>query len=186
MKSRSGSPEEQLAALRRSFDESFASPPAVDDRVRQNMLAIRAGGRRLVVPVARLAGVEARRKIVALPGASGGLLGVAGVRRRLVAVYGLAELLGEARGQTEPRWFLLVGRNADTALAIEELVSYLQVDDSVLRPAAEAAAGHRYVREVLARGTALWSVLDVPLVLEDLARARPAEGLHPLDAGTPS
>lgn len=182
MKSRSGSPEEQLAALRRSFDESFASLPAVQGGTRHDMLAIRAGRGRLVVPVAQLAGVEAGRKIVPLPGAAPGLLGVAGVRRRLVAVYGLAELLGDAQGQAERRWFLLVGRNGDTALAIEALESYLQVDEGLLRPAAGEATGHRYVREVLVRGTELWSVLDVPLLLEDLMQARGlADGPHPFE-----
>jgi chemotaxis signal transduction protein len=186
LKTRGVSPEEQLAALRRSFDQSFASPPAVQGGVRHNMLAIRAGRGHLAIPVAQLAGVEPARKIVPLPGKAPGLRGIAGVRRRLVAVYGLAELLGEAQGQTEPRWFLLVGRNADTALAIEELESYLQVDDSLLQPASGEAAGHRYVREVLVRGPVLWRVLDVPLLLEDLMQALLADGPHPLHPGSPS
>lgn len=180
------SPEEQLAALRRSFDESFALPSAVQGGARRNMLAIRAGRGHLAIPVAQLAGVEAARKIVPVPGMPPGLLGIAGVRRRLVAVYGLAEVLGDAQGQAVPRWFLLVGRNADIALAIEELESYLQVEDSLLQPAEEEAAGHRYVRQVLVRDTALRRVLDVPLLLEDLMQARPADGAHPLHPGSSS
>ena len=171
MKTRPLTAEERLAALRESFDASFAAPPPMRSSARRGMLAIRAGTGHFAVPIAELGGVEAARKIVPLPGAASGLLGLAGVRRHLVAVYWLAELLGCPSGQAEPRWFLLVGQKGDVALAIEELEAYLQVDDSLLRPVTGEGADYRYVREVLARDAAPCGVLRVPLLVEDVLRA---------------
>lgn len=87
----------RIAEVRRAFDASFAAPEAsYDEDEHRNVLAVRAGDGSFAVRLEALAGVEACRKIVHLPGALPGMLGVAGIRGRLLAVYHLGALLGQA------------------------------------------------------------------------------------------
>jgi purine-binding chemotaxis protein CheW len=84
----------RLDELRTAFDESFAVPARSQDLDQEDMLAIAVGSHRYAVRVSELAGVNAVRKIVPLPNAPMGLLGVVGIRGRLVAAYRLGDLLG--------------------------------------------------------------------------------------------
>lgn len=94
----------RLEELRRAFDDSFALPALPQDVDQEDMLGIRVGSLHFAVRVNDLAGVHACRKIVALPESVDGLLGVVGLRGRLVAVYDLAELLGaEVLATATPR-----------------------------------------------------------------------------------
>jgi chemotaxis signal transduction protein len=99
----------RLEELRRAFDDSFALPALPQEVDQEDMLGIRVGSLQFAVRVNDLAGVHACRKIVALPESVEGLLGVVGLRGRLVAVYDLAELLGaEVLAAATPRRALTV------------------------------------------------------------------------------
>jgi chemotaxis signal transduction protein len=96
--------DRRLEALRQAFDDSFALPALPQEVDQEDMLGIRMGSLHFAVRVSELAGVHAVRKIVALPEAVDGLLGVVGLRGRLVAVYDLSDLLGtEALAAATPR-----------------------------------------------------------------------------------
>ncbi|WP_437580869.1 chemotaxis protein CheW [Sorangium sp. So ce887] len=123
---------ERLAALRGAFDASFAEPARTRAEEPARALAIRAGDRRLLVRIEELAAVEPCRRIVPLAGGPPGLLGLAGLRGRLVAAYDLAALVsgrpragvdGAAAGPAL-RWLLVCAENPEIALAIDEIESH--------------------------------------------------------------
>lgn len=98
----------RLHRLRRSFDEAFELPPPAASQQQETLLAIEAGGTPLALRIAELSRLEAGRKVVPVPTACAELLGLAGVRGRLVPVYSLASLLGLSdRG--DERWLVLCG-----------------------------------------------------------------------------
>src|SRR5262249_44387480 len=117
----------RLAEIRRAFDASFAEPAATGGEERRKVLSIRAGEGRFVVEVDDLAGVEACGKIVKVPASLPGLLGLTGIRGRLLAAYDLATLLGH-EGTTGPRrWLLVCGGDLGVALLVDEIDALLRV-----------------------------------------------------------
>lgn len=149
--------DERLEALRRAFDEQFSAPARVGAAT-EPLLAVRTAAGRFVIPLAEIAGVHRCPDIVPLPGAVPGLLGLAGIRRRPVAVYSAAALLGAAEGG--PARWLLVSRE-DTALAVtvEDLEGTLHASPAELRPIRGEPGGH--VTAVLERDGEARSVLSL-------------------------
>jgi len=96
-----GAPDE----LRQLFDRLFIATPHAAALRRECFIGIRAGGDRLALRLSELAGLEKRCRVVPLPGCDPALLGLAGIRRRLVPVYDLAALLGcEGTAGNDWRW----------------------------------------------------------------------------------
>ncbi len=126
-----GTIEERLAALRNAFDAAFAAPIDAGRAATVDLLAIRFGERAFAVPVAELAGVHARRRIVPLPGSHPLCLGLAGVRGRLVGAYDLAGLLGAPPPQAAP-WLLVSRRDPELGLAAPEAERYVRVELSAI------------------------------------------------------
>lgn len=110
-----------VEALRREFDESFASAARVSDTGLEQFVAIRSAGERLALRVSDLARLEARREIVPLPVKNPNLLGIAGIQGRLVPVYCLALFLGFEREAADWRWIAVCGDADPFGLAFEEL-----------------------------------------------------------------
>lgn len=152
--------EELLAELRQAFDAGFAERHPVEPPPEDPLLAVRAGGVPFAVPLADLAGVHAAARIVPLPDGAPGLLGLAGVRGRVVAVHDLAAAAGAGALAGPPRW-LLVARGAEPiALAVEAVEGHL----SRRRGDAAGAA------PVIEREGAPWSVVDVRAILAEIGR----------------
>lgn len=178
----------RLAELKRAFDASFAEPAELHDEARQSVLAIRAGEGRFAVRVEDLEGVEAVRRIVEVPAALPGLLGVAGIRGRLLAAYDLGALVGQA-GKASPfdvkpggrprgaplRWLLLCGGDLGVGLVIDEIEALLRVPTAELVPVTPGSAGE-HIRGVLRLGSTIRGVIDVASVVDAVAR-RAEDGL---------
>jgi len=128
-----------VAEIRRSFDAEFASPRALPDEQLEDLLAIRLAGDPYALKLSDVELIDARRKIVPLRGADASVLGVAGVRGQLVAVYDLARLLGygyaRARSHEAPRWIAVVDAERGLAVAFDELEA--QFSAAPLRAAAD-------------------------------------------------
>jgi len=126
-----------VAEIRRSFDAEFASPRALPDEQLEDLLAIRLAGDPYALKLSDVELIDARRKIVPLRGADASVLGVAGVRGQLVAVYDLARLLGYARARSHeaPRWIAVVDAERGLAVAFDELEA--QFSAAPLRAAAD-------------------------------------------------
>ncbi|XYI02824.1 chemotaxis protein CheW [Sorangium sp. So ce1128] len=176
---------ERLAELQRAFDASFAAPAEARPEEPARGLAIRAGDRRLVTRVDELAAVEPCRRIVPLAGGPPGLLGLAGLRGRLVAVYDLAALVGGrpragAAAGPAPRWLLVCAEHPEIALAIDELEGHARFACADVRPDDGADTGE-HVREAVDVDGAPRGLLRVPAVAATVLRraqrgaARPKE-----------
>ena len=159
---------EQVARLRRELDRAFAEPARRAQAGTETLLAIRIAGQGFALRLSALAGLFADRRIIPLPGTAPELLGIAGLRGGLVAVYDLRALLGFPRGES-PRWLALVRSGSLTGLAFEELDGSLQVDPHDVSPATGPA--HRGLTpEVVRTGGVLRPVLDVASIVETIMR----------------
>lgn len=167
---------ELLARMRREFDASFASPQAVRTADEERLVILRAGAIEVACRIAQIMRFEADRKIVPLSGGAPGLLGLAGIRGKLVPVYGLATLLGQSLAES-PRWLALCGAEAPVALAFDRLERFVAAPASDVCPAGDASDGSGHVTEVLRRGATTCSILDLASVLSSIrARAAGAAG----------
>jgi chemotaxis signal transduction protein len=164
----------RLAEIRRSFDASFAAPALHHDKERQSVLAIQAGEGRFAVRVEDLAGVEACRKIVKLPANLPGLLGVAGIRGRLLAAYDLGALLGQpsrdlSQGSAPLRWILVCGNEPEVGLLIEEIEAFVRVAAADFKPIDQSAAGGHLLGVLQHRERSL-GVVDIASIAAAVAR----------------
>src|ERR1700748_3867166 len=114
----------QVSALRAAFDGAFAEPPPRGEEALEKFLAVRAGGGLFAFRLAEIAGVAVDRKLTPLPSPVPELLGLTGLRGRLVPVYSLTALLGGAPESAAGRWLVLVA-DGHVALATEGVAGYL-------------------------------------------------------------
>jgi len=148
--------------VRRAFDASFTAPEKNVLETHERMLAIRVGDARFAIRVSEIAGVEMTRKIVPLPHPLPGLLGIAGVRRHVVAVYALATLLDTRRTDTPARWLVLAANeNASIAFAFDALDGFFEVAHSRIHPV-DRATENEYVHGMVAENEMLWPLLHIP------------------------
>ena len=149
----------QLGALREAFDASFAASLPGAPPPEEHLLAVRAGGAHLAVRVEDLAGVQQARQVTPLPGGAPGLLGLAGIRGRLLAVHDLGLLLGALGALRarevgrQARWLLLPREDQSLALGVDALEGYL------VRPV--EAPGAARAADVIEHAGLLRGVLDV-------------------------
>ena len=155
-----------VADLRRSFDQAFASPPRRAQDEVEPLLAIRVAGSPCALKVREIAGLATGRRIVPLPSRISELLGLAGIRGRLVPVYSLAALLGYGQGTAPERWLLQCGTDERFGLAFEEFEGYLRAPRSDVYVVSQAEAARRHVEEVVRVGAAVRPVVDVASVME--------------------
>ena len=154
------------AELRRAFDASFASAGVFEAEATIDLLGVVVAGEAFALRVADVSAVVKPKKIVRVPSRRPALLGLAGIRGNLCAVYGLAALLGRPRGLSAPRW-IAVARGSDTiALAFDEVFGFLRARASDLSAAAEGGAPH--VSRIVRAGDTSRSIVDVSEIVLSL------------------
>jgi chemotaxis signal transduction protein len=112
---------EEIARLRRAFDESFARPIEARAEPGDDVLIVRAGGERHAVRVSSVRQVVKCPAVTALPGTAAALAGVGAVRGQLVGVHDLALLLGSGGSSTARLEWLLLAGDGTVGLAVERL-----------------------------------------------------------------
>jgi chemotaxis signal transduction protein len=151
--------------MRRAFDEAFATAAVPSPEGLLALLAIRVRKDPFALRVSDLARLETRRKVVPLPAGDPSLLGIAGIRGRLVPVYSLAALLGLPVAREEGRWLAICRCEAPVALAFDEMEGHLRVSPSELHPV-DSGKGHvRHAGEAIRMGAEVRLVLDIPSIL---------------------
>jgi purine-binding chemotaxis protein CheW len=159
----------RLTELRRGFDHGFTLPAAeeVDDLL--DLLLVRIGREPYALRLAQLGALEADRTITPVPSENTELLGIAGVRGTVVAVFDLASLLGSPRPEST-RWIVLA-KGAPLAFAFNVFDGQVGV-----RPDTIASAGvgrGALVPEVVMKDSTHIPLLDVPALVTSLeGRAR--------------
>lgn len=152
--------------LREEFDRSFTLAPTLPPAGSENLLTIRVGAEPYAIRMAEIRGLYADRRILALPSAWPELLGVTGIRGRIVPVYQLAALLGR-EGAAAPRWMVLVEAGAPLAFGFDAFDAHISAGaGQLLAPdsAAEPAAG------AVRTATGVLPLLTLGRLAERLAR----------------
>jgi chemotaxis signal transduction protein len=153
----------RAAELRRDFDRGFAEPPLVGSDTRQNLLAIRLGARRLAIRLSEIAGLYADKKITPVPGATTGMLGIAGFRGAILPVYDLQSLLHLSSSQA-PRW-LVVAAAAPVAFSFEAFEEQMRVPaDSIKCEQTEAKSS--FMKEFIQTEGVLRPIIQLSAVLK--------------------
>ena len=163
--------ERKLKTLRDEFDGAFAAPRKLPGAASVSVLMIRIASAPFAVRSADIAGVLMRGKVVRAPGTAPGLLGLAGIRGRLVAVYRLESVLGQGTGSDGDRWLLLCGPDPSVALSIERFERCQKASPDCLHAVAGGEACRKHMREVFDDGVVVRPVVDIHSVLEAIRNA---------------
>jgi chemotaxis signal transduction protein len=155
----------KAAELRRAFDRSFAQPPPPTAPETEDLLSIRVGGDPYAIRLRDIAGIVAGRKVVPVPTAAPGLLGLAGVRGGIVPVFGLAAILGYGPSHESPRWMVVCGVDDPIALAFSELEAYLRLPASCLHADQTFRATRPHVDQVVSTDAGIRAVIGIPNVM---------------------
>jgi chemotaxis signal transduction protein len=161
-----GQGHDPAADLRLEFDQAFAAPAAVAPAT-VDLLAVRVAGAAYALRLSEIGGLRADRRIMPLPGAAPELLGLAGLRGTLAAIYDLAPFLGHDRSESA-RWVVLAGADRTVGLAFEELAGFLRVAPQALTSEAGPAPARRHVSGVVQVDGALRPLVDVGSILETI------------------
>jgi len=155
----------QVSELREAFDHTFAEPPLQREEALQKFLAVRAGGALLAFRLAEIAGVAVDRKLTRLPSPIPELLGLAGLRGRLVPVYSLTALLGVAPESTAGRWLVLIAEG-HVALATEGVAGHLFGQKRDVLP---LMSGAPHCTETLRVADGAYGIVSVPALVKQIA-----------------
>jgi len=130
-----------LAELRHAFDFAFAAPPAPWVEHLEDLLMVGVGGSPYAIRVSAISGLFADRRITPVPGPIPELLGVAGFRGSIVAVYDLGALLGHGRS-SQPRWLVLDSGSPTMGLAFDTIDGHLRTPFASIALAPSTGGAH--------------------------------------------
>jgi chemotaxis signal transduction protein len=159
----------RLAELRGNFDREFALPPRSTSVQTIGFLAIRLGAEPYAIRTAELIEVQVAPKLVALPGARREMVGLAGIRGRLVPVYDLAALVSHDEPEAKS-WLAICGTDQPLGLTFDEVLGYIQAAPGDLYPTAEGERSGGHVPEVLRQDGATRMVVSISSIFATLRR----------------
>jgi chemotaxis signal transduction protein len=156
---------DRAARLREEFDRSFAEAPRPVDEALLDLLTIRVGATPYALQVAELSGLVAGLKITRVPSDAPDLIGVAGVRGSLLAVYDLRILLGQP-ANSGPRWVAMAG-GAALGVAFDSFEAHVRVSRAAVLPCHDSGAA-RHVREVVQFDGLVRPIISLGAVVHDV------------------
>ncbi len=162
----------RLQELRESFDRGFGEPLATVTEDSIELIRIRVGQRAYALRSSEIAGLEADRTVTPLPSDNRELLGIAGVRGAVVAVFDLALFLDLPPSEA-PRW-LVLARASPTAFAFTAFEGQLRVHHDAVSVVQHGAIG--CLREFVQHNGESLPLIDVRALVAALeGRARPKQ-----------
>lgn len=164
----------RLSRMRKSFDDTFASPPAAPADDLEDFLAICVADARYAIRMADISALSVNTKVVPVPTTDPSLLGIAGIRGQLVPVYALGYLLGHGVTRRERFWLGLVGGAEPIALALNELDGHLRAKRSDVFALERSATPHDHLRQALRVDKGVRYIVDISSIIGSV-RHRAAE-----------
>lgn len=132
-----------VAQLRQTFDQVFSLPPSTDAGNVESLIAIRVAGKPFAMQANQIAGLSRVRRIVPLPSRIPELLGIAGIRGRIVPVLNLADLLGLESRAENIRWLVLARTEEVVAFGFEEFEGQVEIAaEALYREPSASGIGH--------------------------------------------
>lgn len=168
---------ERAERLRRSFDHSFSEAPRPAGAPGEDFLAIHAGAEAYAVRLTEVLGLQADRRIMALPSPLPDLLGIVGIRGSIRPVYDLAALLGHPPGAVG-RWLLLTGRPEVIALAFAALDGHFRAPRREVAQPDGSRPVRAHLREVVRVGAGLRPIINLASLVEAVTQR--VRGIAPL------
>jgi chemotaxis signal transduction protein len=157
------------AALRRSFDASFAVAPAGAAERQEGLLAIRIAADPYALRLTEIAGLYVDLKIVAAPSRSSQLLGIVGLRGMMAPVYDLAALMQYPLAPSA-RWMVLARAPQPVGFVFEGFEAHMQVQASMEigmdAPGARTGASGRYTRGTVRTAGVLRPIIAMDAVMK--------------------
>jgi chemotaxis signal transduction protein len=160
------------AQLRDKFDRSFAEPGRLGTATTEHLLSVRVRDDLFAIRLSEIVGLHADKKITRVAGGDPALLGIAGFRGSIQAVYGLATVLGRSTDNL-PRW-LVIAAGASVALAFDAFEGYLRVASERIRPRDANATDQPYARSFVPVHESVWPILHLPTVVDGIKTHRTA------------
>ncbi len=164
----------KIDALRSSFDESFAVPQSEQISGMEDLLMIRIRGDRYALRMSELVGLHSLRQVVKLPARRADLLGLAGIRGRLVPVFSLPILLGYAADRDDAEWLGLSRQDEELALALGEFTGHLTVAPS--RICSLEGAAREHLPEIVGLDSGVCALVSVASIVSSI-RSRTETGV---------
>lgn len=165
--------------LRNEFDHLYSLPRSLPKAGEmENLLVVRLAGVLYAIRLAEISGLESKRKIVSIPSPVPEVLGIAGIRGKLVSVYSLAALLGYAPETAQHRWMVLCGNEDQAGLAFGEFEGYLQIPAAQVHASSQKEAGHLVEHMALTKDTAC-AILNIPSLVDTIRRRCGEPALDP-------
>jgi len=156
------------ASLKRQFDESFTRPIAGEAPPAAGIIGVRIGGDRYAVRAGEVRDIARSQGVTPVPSGARGLLGIAGLRGRVVPVFDLAELLGYPGLARAPAWLLLHGAAEPIAFAVEHFDGYSVVAKGDVYAAEGGGIARAHVVEVARVGSATRPVIRLESMRREL------------------
>jgi len=155
--------------LKRSFDLTFQQPLVERGQEVVHLLVVRIGTARFALKVADLAGLARAQTVVPLPGADSGLVGLAGLKGRIVAVYSLAAMIDCPELSTEQnRWMVLCRCEKEIALGFTAVTGTIMVPRTELSPVSPGAP--RHATDAVGSGSSQLWLLNVSSIAETIVK----------------
>jgi purine-binding chemotaxis protein CheW len=155
----------QAQALRDAFDSAFSLAPPTAGDPPEDLLAIRVGQTPYALRLSEITGLYANKPVTRLPGTPPELLGIAGFRGAIVAVYDLRVLLGAEA--TEPcRWLVLASPDSTVGFAFERFEGHLRVSRDAIATHAGGERTRLEVQETIQLANVVRPIVRVPALLE--------------------
>jgi chemotaxis signal transduction protein len=164
---------QQAAALRLTFDCSFAAHNQFETAPSDDLLAIRLATEPWALRVSEIAGVFAGRSITRLPSRVPTLLGIASFRGAILPVYDLQALLGYLPVEATRRW-LVVAISAPIAFAFDGLDGHLRVPRDAILPQRAGNGRGNHTRAFVSAVNVVRPIVHLPSVLDIVAQQSPA------------
>lgn len=164
--------EGRAGEMRRAFDQTFAQPVASAGEPTEELIAIRVADVAYAIRTREITGLVVDRTVVPVPTRAPELLGLVGIRGRVVPVFSLAVLLGHETDGERTRWLALCGHghSPSVALAFQQFDGHLRVRQQDLRPVAVDPARSEYADEMVATESVVRPLLRIPSLIEHLER----------------
>ena len=157
--------ESKAAALRQAFDLSFALPPPPASPEVEDLLTIRVVGDPYAVRLSDITGMIRGPKVVPVPAVTLDLLGLAGIRGRVVPVFGLSSILGYPPAPGTTPWMILCGAEEPIALAFSEFEGYVRLPKSSFHADESVGAARNYVNQIVSTEAGVRAVIGIQLVV---------------------
>lgn len=182
-----GDSDSGLLALRRSFEEGFASLPRPQAEGVESLILIRIAGEAFTVRRLQTAGLARNAQILRVPSRIPELLGVTAIRGTLAPVFDLAALLGLPSGGVQPaaqtRCLALNRGEPLVAFAFDEIEGQAEISCADFFDYQESPA-RACIRQLVRIEDTVRVVADIPALVEAIRQRAGLINADPADKRT--